>query len=140
MKTQTSDVAALLVRHGIRPSAQRVRILQFLLQSKDHPTADDVFRALLDDIPSLSKTTVYNTLTLLVGEHLAHQLSTCEGEARFDGDTSLHGHFQCMQCGRVMDFPVEDAGIPPVGLEGYEIESKDVFFRGICPRCRKNSQ
>lgn len=139
MKTQTAqtaDVASLLVTNGVRPSAQRVRILQFLMQSKSHPTADDVYCALRGDIPSLSKTTVYNTLTLLVEKHLAHQISTCEGEAHFDGDVSLHGHFQCVVCGGVTDFPVSAGAIPPIGLDGCRIDSRDVLFRGVCAKCR----
>ena len=136
----TADAAAMLVTSGVRPSAQRVRILQFLMQDKHHPTADDVYCALRGELPSLSKTTVYNTLTLLVEKHLAHQISTCEGEAHFDGDVSLHGHFQCVVCGCVLDFPIDAGAIKPVGLDGCRIDSRDVLFRGVCAKCRRVSR
>ncbi|OPL15479.1 MAG: hypothetical protein AVO39_08010 [delta proteobacterium MLS_D] len=53
-----------LLEKRIRPSFPRLRILEYLLKSREHPGADDVYRALVDDIPTLSKTTVYNALAL----------------------------------------------------------------------------
>ncbi len=137
---QTTDLAAELVKRGIRPSAQRLRIFEYLKGSKSHPTADDVFKALLPDNPSLSKTTVYNTLSLFVREHLARQLSIEDGEARYDGDTSVHGHFRCTRCGVVLDFSVEIEQLAVRGLDGCAVETQDVFFQGICSRCLENSK
>lgn len=137
---QRMDLAARLVQHGIRPSTQRMRIFAYLTASKDHPTADDVFQALLPEIPSLSKTTVYNTLSLFVREHLARQLSIEDGEARYDGDTSMHGHFRCVHCGAVCDFTVDMEHLSVRGLDDCVVQTKDVFFQGICKRCLENSK
>lgn len=137
---QTMDLAAKLSRHGIRPSAQRLCILQYLVSTTSHPTADDVFQALLPEIPSLSKTTVYNTLNLLARENLARLLTIEDGEARYDGDVSLHGHFRCTHCGKVADFPVNIESLPAPGLENCVIKTKDVFFQGICEKCLENSK
>ena len=54
----------ILENKGIRPSVQRVRIFKFLMQSKQHPTVEMIFNALLPEMPSLSRTTVYNTVEL----------------------------------------------------------------------------
>ncbi|HOG69585.1 MAG TPA: transcriptional repressor, partial [Fibrobacteraceae bacterium] len=54
----------ILQNKGIRPSVQRVRIFKFLMQSKEHPTVEMIFNALLPEMPSLSRTTVYNTVEL----------------------------------------------------------------------------
>lgn len=137
---QRMDLATELVRHGVRPSTQRIRIFEFLAASKSHPTADDVFQALVPEIPSLSKTTVYNTLSLLVQVNLARQLSIQDGEARYDGDISVHGHFRCVRCGAVSDFPVDVKQISVQGLDGCVVQTKDVFFQGICSHCREKSE
>lgn len=138
--TRSTDLASQLIRHGVRPSTQRLRIFEYLVASKEHPTADNVFQALLPEIPSLSKTTVYNTLSLLVKEHLARQLSIEDGEARYDGDVSMHGHFRCTHCGAVTDFPVEMGEMSMRGLEGCIVQTKDVFFQGVCRKCIENSK
>lgn len=137
---QRMDLATELVRHGVRPSTQRIRIFEFLAASKSHPTADDVFQALVPEIPSLSKTTVYNTLSLLVQVNLARQLSIQDGEARYDGDISVHGHFRCVRCGAVSDFAVDMKQISAQGLDGYVVQTRDVFFQGVCSRCREKSE
>ena len=53
-----------LVKYGIHPSVQRIAIMDYLIKHRTHPTVDEVYTALSDEIPTLSKTTVYNTLKL----------------------------------------------------------------------------
>ena len=57
-----------LLSYNIKPSVQRIAIMDYLLTHKTHPCIDEIYMALCDDIPTLSKTTVYNTLKLFV-EH-----------------------------------------------------------------------
>ena len=56
------NTAEYLKEKGVRPSAQRVAIMKYLMEHKVHPTVDDIYNAILPDMPSLSKTTVYNVL------------------------------------------------------------------------------
>ncbi len=135
MPATTEEYSTILTQHGIRPSVQRQRILAFLMNSKDHPAADDVYQALHPEIASLSKTTVYNTLNLLVREHLAREVSIQEGELRYDGDVTPHGHFRCIKCGKILDFPVDYDQVSVSGLEGCLIETRDIYFQGICKDC-----
>jgi len=67
-----------LLKAGIRPSYPRIRVLDYLVTMKTHPTAEEVFSHLVKEMPTLSRTTVYNTLNLLVGAGLARTL-TIEG-------------------------------------------------------------
>lgn len=57
-----------LTDHGVKPSIQRLAIMKYLMEHRTHPTADMIFNDLYKEIPTLSKTTVYNTLKLLT-EH-----------------------------------------------------------------------
>ncbi|MBE9492712.1 MAG: transcriptional repressor, partial [Bacteroidetes bacterium] len=61
MEIEIENVAQYLKSHGIKPSYQRVRVFEYLIKNKSHPTVDTVYKALADEIPTLSKTTVYNT-------------------------------------------------------------------------------
>ena len=65
MKTQpikSQTPAEMLLRKGIQPTLQRLRVLEDLRARRDHPTAEDIDRELKPRIPTLSKATVYNTL------------------------------------------------------------------------------
>ena len=58
------DFKELLKEHGIAPSLQRIKILEYFEKNRIHPTADMVYQALAQEIPTLSKTTGCSTLTI----------------------------------------------------------------------------
>ncbi len=81
------SVTESLLNAKIRPSIQRVRILDYLRTRKNHPTVDTIFNDLSPEIPTLSRTTVYNTLELLKAQGLVLSLDFGEGYIRYDADT-----------------------------------------------------
>ena len=100
----TQKVSKLLSEVGIKPSIQRIMIYEFLLKNNIHPTVDIVYNNLASEIPTLSKTTVYNTLKLF-GEHsLIKNVNIEENEIRYDAQKHIHGHFKCTQCSKIFDF------------------------------------
>lgn len=130
------NAKTLLEEKNIRPSFQRLKIYKLLSETKEHPSVETIYNELKEEIPSLSKMTIYNTLKLFVENDLARLITIEENEARFDADTSVHGHFKCNECGRILDFPVSEAGLPVPG-NGFKVENIDLFVRGICPGCRQ---
>lgn len=127
------DVGQYLSAHHIRPSFQRCRIYQVLAGRKTHPTIDEIYQALLPEIPSLSKTTIYNTMELFIREQIVQPLSIEGNLLRYDADISSHGHFQCLECGKVYDFALTETEIPE--LRGFEVKNRNYFFKGVCPAC-----
>ena len=79
---QEKEVYEYLTAHGVKASVQRVAVMQYLLQQMGHPTVDEIYQALVDHIPTLSKTTVYNTLRLLmehgVGAYAHYRRQKCQ--------------------------------------------------------------
>ena len=134
--TRREQWARVLQENQIKPSYPRLCIYSYLAESKSHPTADEIYLALHDEMPTLSKMTVYNTLNILIEKKLARLISIEEHEARYDANTQLHGHFKCSLCDRVIDFPVQDQYISYDNLKGFDVMEKDIFFRGICPSCK----
>ena len=65
------DIEKYLREHGISPSYQRIRVFEYLISNKNHPTVDMIYKELIKEIPTLSRTTVYNTLNLLVKQKVA---------------------------------------------------------------------
>lgn len=127
----------LLQEKNIRPSVTRIQILEYLLSHPIHPTADQIYRALLPHIPTLSKTTVYNTLELLLEMKLVKLVGGDQKEKHFDANVKEHGHFFCHACGKIYDFRMPALGIEAPELSGFHIEARDVYYRGVCLDCRR---
>lgn len=129
-----------LTAHNIKPSVQRMAVMQYLIDHRTHPTADEIYVALHKKMPTLSKTTVYNTLKLLADKGAVLQLTIDERNCCFDADTGPHAHFLCTRCGKVFDLTLnntqiaENADLP----QGFETEEVQLYFRGCCPQCANN--
>jgi Fe2+ or Zn2+ uptake regulation protein len=124
-----------LTRKKIRPSYQRVKVLEYLYRFGGHPTVDEIFRALSPNIPSLSKVTIYNTLHTFVKAGLVRIVDIDDNEMRYDVTLSNHGHFQCESCGAIFNFTIDIDQISVDGLKSFEISEKNVYFKGLCPNC-----
>lgn len=127
------NITEYLKKHSIQPTYQRIKIYEYLSKNKTHPTADEIYRALVKENPTLSKTTVYNTLNFFVEKEIVLLITIEENEARYDADTSVHGHFKCKKCGKVYDFKVTH--IEAEGLEMFQIDEKGVYYKGVCKEC-----
>ena len=44
-----------LLEHNIKPSMQRIAIMEYLMNHPIHPSADDIYTALSPSMPTLSK-------------------------------------------------------------------------------------
>lgn len=128
-----------LTAHDIKPSLQRMMIYEYLYKNHNHPTADDIYSALAPSIPTLSKTTVYNTLKLFVTNGVAIVLNIEGNELRYDADTSVHGHFKCKGCGNLFDIKITT---PPdiEGIEGFQVDEYQINLKGYCKICKKTEK
>lgn len=128
-----------LTKHGIKPSVQRIAVMNYLLLHRTHPTADEIYHALLSELPTLSRTTVYNTLRVLVEQGAATQLTIDEHNVCYDADTSAHAHFLCTRCGRVFDIPLLSKHLQALAdlPQGFTTDQSALYFRGCCAECVK---
>ncbi|MBN2754340.1 MAG: transcriptional repressor [Candidatus Goldbacteria bacterium] len=132
------EVAALLKGKKIRPSVIRVKVLKYLLDKRNHPTADRLFNSLENEIPTLSRTSIYNTLKTFLEEGIVSEITIEDGISRYDAFTGRHGHFICEKCGGVSDFNVKCATCVPEWLKGYKVTQEHVYLKGLCPECVKS--
>ena len=128
---------------GLSPSPQRMAIYEFLKNNAIHPTVDTIYNAVRQELPSISRTTVYNTVKRLSAVGAIQEVIIEDGELRYDADISSHGHFKCLQCGEVYDlFPPENTpmvekihGLP----ENFQITRIHLCCRGICGKCSEKN-
>lgn len=126
-----------LARGGIRPSLQRLAIMEYLLTHRTHPTVDDVYSGLCGRISTLSKTTVYNTLRMFAERQVATMITIGDHHVCYDGDIHPHVHFFCRNCGKVYDLMEEEAPRheSPLKVEGHLVEEQQLYYKGICKNC-----
>lgn len=136
-KMYIENIGEYLKKNGIKPSIQRIKIFEYLLGHHTHPTVDDIFQSLSAEIPTLSKTTVYNTLNIFVENHIVHEVIIEENEVRYDVETGTHGHFKCKVCGDIIDFDVDLSKLDLQKLGNVEIEETHFYLKGTCAKCLK---
>lgn len=133
------DVIGRLQSHHIKPSVQRMSIMRYLMEHLTHPTVDEIYTSLSPEMPTLSKTTVYNTLKLL-SEHGAIQTLTIdERNTCYDADTTPHAHFLCKRCGRIYDLPYGEIKkeVETWEMNGHDVQEIHFYYKGICKDCKK---
>ncbi|MEE9414737.1 MAG: Fur family transcriptional regulator [Acidimicrobiales bacterium] len=128
---------------GLRITPQRQHIFSALDQLHGtHPTADSLYAAVVDELPTISLKTVYQTLNDLVRVGELTQLDLATGSFRFDTTLDPHHHLVCDDCGAVFDVHADfDAVRPPVGsADQFAVASTEITFRGRCNDCETRPQ
>jgi Fe2+ or Zn2+ uptake regulation protein len=130
-------LAHLLSEHGIQPSAQRLAVAEYVLDTDAHPPADRVFAEVRSRIPMISRATVYNTLNLLVRKGLLRQLVLAEGKVVFDPHVAPHHHFVDEVTGAIRDIPWDALEVRKIEtLKGVKVREYQVVLRGTSTRGR----
>ncbi len=134
----TKDISELLSDKNINPSYQRISILKFLIENREHFSADNIYKALVKEIPTLSKTTVYNTLSLLVEKKIVNTIYINNTEILYDYATKPHAHFQCKVCKKIYDVNFHEELYNKKQIDKHKIEEININLKGICKECKKN--
>lgn len=134
MENNRHELYSTLTRAGIRPSLQRLTILEYIRSCVCHPTADEVYSHLVIDHPMLSRTTVFSCLKLFVEKGLVNDIDISSDSTRYDdAHRTPHGHFMCRECHKIFDMPLDMSALK-VG-NGFVCDNVNVFFKGLCPEC-----
>ena len=139
-KEYYQDVLNHLREKGVRITETRKAVIDFIIQSHDHPSADMIYQALLPAFPNMSLATVYNNLKVLIDEGFVSELKVRNDTTTYY-DFMGHQHLNviCEKCGRIADM---DLDLPDVQQEaadqtGYQITKSQMVVYGICPDCQK---
>jgi Fe2+ or Zn2+ uptake regulation protein len=115
----------------IQPTPQRIAVVEYILNSKTHPSADDVLSYARKKCPTVSRATVYNTLNLLVEKGLLAMQTIKEGAIVFDPNVEEHHHFIDNDTGEIYDIPWDQLLVKgKEKLKDFEITEFQVIMRG----------
>ncbi len=130
-----------------RNTKQRQKILDLLVNSKSHPTADWIYLKLKKKFKNLSLGTVYRNLRILKETGQIWELNFGTGFSRFDAIAHSHYHFICSSCQKIYDIkipPMRELDDRVIQLTGFRILSHRLVFFGLCDVCKlkkkKNSK
>jgi len=122
---------AILRRHGIQATPQRIAVAEYVLAAKTHPSADEVWEQVRRRCPTLSRATVYNTLNRFVDQGLVRTQVLKEGTVVFDPRVDAHHHFIDLDTGKIYDVPWEALKVSgEKALRGFDVREYQVVMRG----------
>ncbi|MDO4569089.1 MAG: Fur family transcriptional regulator [Planctomycetia bacterium] len=128
---------------GLAATRQRFLVYQCLSHSYDHPTADMVYERVLVDSPHISRMSVYRILESFAFHRMIRKVNHPGSAAHFDAFLTPHHHIICVECGVVVDVPLEAFAItlrPEQIPAGINIESTTGDFQGLCSACAQKRE
>jgi Fur family transcriptional regulator, stress-responsive regulator len=132
------DNNALLRRHGLQVTAQRLGVLR-AVSDRPHSTADDIHTVVRAEIGAISRQAVYDALAALTDKGLFRRIQPAGSSARYEnrvGDN--HHHLICRTCSRMVDVDCAVGDTPCLTAaddSGYQIDEAEVVYWGRCPEC-----
>ncbi len=125
------DLIALLRSVGLQPTPQRLAVARSVLGTTSHPSADEVLEKARRECPTLSRATVYNTLTRLAERGLVRPQAIREGAVVFDAHVERHHHFIDEATGKLYDVPWDALDVSgAANLPDYHVREYQVVMRG----------
>lgn len=137
--TKLTKAVETLKASGVRITPQRHAVLEYLLTSQTHPTADEVYKALKGQFPSMSVATVYNNLRVLKEVGLVRELTYGDDSSRFDSNMTDHYHIMCNSCGKIVDFhypPLDEVESLAEKVTGFDVSYHRMELYGLCEDCQ----
>ena len=120
-----------------RNTRQRALVLEAVRSLHNHPTSADVYDAVREKHPSISRATVYRNLNVLTEQGEVLHIPVAGGADRYDFRCDCHYHAICRECGVVYDVEMPSEGLLSSvrDTHGFQIEGFDIIFTGLCPDC-----
>ena len=135
---QLQELVSSLREEGLRITPQRIAIVDYLLKTEDHPSAEQIHKVVQKKYPMVSLSTVYKTLDMLKKKKLVNEIEV-SGEARFDAHTDEHINLVCMNCGKIED--IDENSLKEIQARAarkskYSILKGNFELFGYCIDCK----
>jgi Fur family peroxide stress response transcriptional regulator len=149
VKKQRDEVAKFAEyckAHGLSVTHQRLAIFEALASSREHPSAEQLHKAVQRRIPTLSLATVYKNLEALKAIGAVADVNPLHAEGRYEaalpgtGAGAPHHHLVCVSCQKVRDLHDHELDRLRVrDAQGFEVRAVRVQAEGLCPDCQRKS-
>lgn len=126
-----------------RNTIQRALVLEAVQSLHNHPTSAEVYEAVREKYPNISRATVYRNLGVLARQGEILRIEVPDGADRYDYRCTPHFHALCRECGGVFDIEMSqpyDLGSSVSDTHGFAIEGCEILFEGVCPACQAQAE
>jgi Fur family peroxide stress response transcriptional regulator len=137
---QHSDASSIeaLRKQGYKATPQRIAICRYVLNSRDHPSAQQTYDEVRKIHPTVSLATVYKTLGVMKDLNLIQELDLPQGQTRFDSYMKPHINLICLQCGSITD--LDDTTAIEITKKvaapaKFQPRGQRIDIFGICSKC-----
>ena len=131
----------ILKEKDLKPTYQRLKVLEYLDKHiNSHPTVEMIYEALSKNIPTMSMTTIYNTLNAFIKKKLVSTVMITGTEVRYDFVTTPHHHFLCKKCGKIIDIDIKCPVVDKKKIYGHRIDEFHRYIKGVCKDCLKSEK
>ena len=139
---QLGQIVDSLREEGHRITPQRIAIVDYMLNTDEHPSAEQVHTTIRKRYPMVSLSTVYKTLDLLRERKLVNEIEV-NGESRFDAHIDEHINLVCLNCGKIED--IDEKSLKNIQSKvakrsQYLIVKGNFELHGYCSKCKSNFQ
>lgn len=138
MQQQLEEIVSSLRKGGFRITPQRIAIVDYVMKSDEHPSAEQVHKFVQKKYPMVSLSTVYKTLDLLREKRLVSEIEV-NGQSRFDANTGQHVNLVCINCGKIEDLDeesIKEIQSRVARRSKYMIIRGSFDFYGYCSICK----
>lgn len=137
---ETKRFRELCVTHGLAVTHQRQIIYEVLRQMTGHPSPEEVYTRVREQIPAISLATVYKNINLFLESGLFREVSLHHGSLRVEVNSHPHHHLVCTSCRAICDIDERDLGslqVPSRLTDGFLVKRLAVDVLGLCASCQK---
>lgn len=136
------ELIDLFRESGFKVTAQRLAVGKYLLSRENHPSAEQIYKALTKEYPTISLGTIYKTLHLLKDIGLIQELGFNEGSIRYDPDTELHINMVCTKCNQIHDYKpdnLKELWEKIIFQTDFKPKGQRIDIYYECKKCQKKS-
>lgn len=135
-----SEVLATMREHGGRATSARRLLLEVLVRTPGHHSADQLAAQVQARVPEVNKSTIYRNLEELERLQVVDRTYCGHGPATYHLAAAGHGHLVCDSCGSMTEIPdtiFDTLGQAAHATYGFTIEPRKSAIIGRCIRCAR---
>ncbi len=135
---ETSKLVEKCRKHGYKITPQRLAIFDALQNNYNHPTAEMLYKEVSRKYPTITLTTIYKTLEMLINMGEIISLDINPERRHFDPRSEMHHHIICEKCKQITDiFEIDKEIKLPKEIENkFLLKGYHIDFYGLCHKCR----
>jgi Fur family ferric uptake transcriptional regulator len=142
LKAIVSQAQAFFSSKGLRLTKQREALVTLIFRNDDHFRPEELLAKLRTSDGSVSRATIYRTISLLVESGMLREISLGGGERLYDPNflkSPHHNHLICVDCRKIVEFEDPNIDIMQNCITrrlGFSPTQKAIRIEGSCDMLR----